>query len=493
MKQFSLPKITFWRVLGILLIAAGIYSAVYRFVYGLGAATNLSDDVPWGLWIGFDVLSGVGLAGGGFVLCAIVYLFNIQRFKPIVRPAVLTAFLGYIFVNCALILDLGKPLHIWHAMVMWNPHSVLFEVAWCVMLYTTVLALEFSPVVLEKFKFTGLLKVVKAITLPLVLVGVLLSTLHQSSLGSLFLIVPNKLHPFWYSPMLPVFFFLSALAVGAGMTIVESFLSARAFQRALETPLLRELARLMVVVLLVYATAKILDFGHRGVLSMVFNGSLAATLLWIELGLFIVVPVIILSIPRLARNQVGLFVGAVSVVLGFVMNRLNVSVTGMEASLRTGYFPSLMELSITAGLVALGFWIFALAVKYFPVFAEPHDAAAVQIPPALTSTAAPNGIINWPLLLRGSHFAEHRARIEAPYRCSATGLSSPTAQDYEEMIRVTEQMKAVLKQISAQISARDYLNTEARLDQFAAKVRSRIAIHTPKATPTAPAASLAAN
>ncbi len=224
------PKLTFWRTVLVLVLAAGFYSTVLRFVKGLGAATNLSDQFPWGLWVGFDVVCGVGLAAGGFTLAAIVYIFHAKRFYPVLRPSILTAFLGYSLVAVALLFDLGKPYNIWHPLVMWNPHSVMFEVAWCVTLYLTVLALEFSPVVFERFQLHRPLRVVKAVTIPLVIAGVLLSTLHQSSLGSLYLIVPEKLYPYWYSPLLPVFFFISAVSVGLAMVIFESNLSARAFR-----------------------------------------------------------------------------------------------------------------------------------------------------------------------------------------------------------------------------------------------------------------------
>ena len=173
----------------------------------MGASTALSDSFPWGLWIGFDILCGVALAAGGFTISACVYIFNIQRFKPIVRPTILTAFLGYLLVIIALLFDLGRPYRIWHPLVMWNPRSVMFEVGWCVTLYTTVLALEFSPMLLQHLKWEFPLKIVKSLMIPLVILGVILSTLHQSSLGSLYLIVPHKLHPFWYSSFLPVFFY----------------------------------------------------------------------------------------------------------------------------------------------------------------------------------------------------------------------------------------------------------------------------------------------
>ena len=165
------PKLTFWRTVLVLVLAAGFYSTVLRFVKGLGAATNLSDQFPWGLWVGFDVLCGVGLAAGGFTLAAIVYVFHLERFHPVLRPSILTAFLGYALVAVALLFDLGKPYNIWHPLVMWNPHSVMFEVAWCVTLYLTVLALEFSPAVFERFHLHTPLRIVKAMTIPLVIAG----------------------------------------------------------------------------------------------------------------------------------------------------------------------------------------------------------------------------------------------------------------------------------------------------------------------------------
>ncbi len=262
----KLPKFTFWRAVLLVILAAGFYSTLLRFTKGLGAATHLSDRFPWGLWIGFDVICGVGLAAGGFTLAATVYVFHLRRFHPILRPSILTAFLGYALVAVALLFDLGKPYNIWHPLVMWNPHSVMFEVAWCVMLYLTVLALEFSPAVFERFGMQKPLKLLKAITIPLVIVGVLLSTLHQSSLGSLFLIVPSKLHPYWYSPLLPLFFFISAVATGMAIVIFESNLSARAFGREIEMPLLASLGKAMAGVLIVYGILRLQDLWRRGAL-----------------------------------------------------------------------------------------------------------------------------------------------------------------------------------------------------------------------------------
>jgi Ni/Fe-hydrogenase subunit HybB-like protein len=363
-----LTHLTFWRAVLVVLLALGLYATYVRFTQGLGAATNLSDQFPWGLWIGFDILCGVGLAAGGFTLCAIVYIFNIKEFKPIVRPAVLTAFLGYLLVIFALMFDLGRPDRIWHALIMWNPNSVMFEVAWCVMLYTTVLALEFSPVLFEGLGWMKAVRVMRAITIPLVIIGVILSTLHQSSLGSLYLIVPEKLHPLWYSSLLPVFFFLSAIGVGCAMVIFESFMSSRAFKRQIEMPLLSQLGRVMVVILMIYTIIKIQDLLDRHALAAVFTTSLESVLYWVEMGFGVLLPMVLLAIPQVRLHKTGLFVSALMVVLGFVLNRMNVSITGMEGWAKVGYFPSWMEIAVTVMIVALGFAAFALAARYLPVF-----------------------------------------------------------------------------------------------------------------------------
>ncbi|MBI3950454.1 MAG: Ni/Fe-hydrogenase cytochrome b subunit [Acidobacteria bacterium] len=368
MAKLNIPKLTFWRGVLFIILASGLYSTFVRFSGGLGASTALSDRFPWGLWIGFDVLCGVALAAGGFTISAVVYIFHIERFKPIIRPTILTAFLGYSLVVVALMFDLGKPYNIWHPIIMWNPHSVMFEVAWCVMLYTTVLALEFSPMLFERLRMEKAVKTIHALTIPLVILGVILSMLHQSSLGSLFLIVPHKLHPLWYSPLLPVFFFISAVALGCAMTILESFLSFRVFRKRLELDLLADLGKVIVVVLAVYLVLKIQDLTGKGALGLAFESSYAGRMFLAEMLLGIITPIIMLAIPRIRTNDFGLFVSALMVVLGFIMNRLNVSITGIEAYSGVSYFPSWTEVSVTIMIVALGFVLFGLAVKYLPVF-----------------------------------------------------------------------------------------------------------------------------
>jgi Ni/Fe-hydrogenase subunit HybB-like protein len=378
-----LSKLTFWKLTAAFLILAGVYSTIIRFVKGLGASTHLSDNFPWGLWIGFDVLCGVGLAAGGFTLASIVYIFNIKKYEPIIRPTILTAFLGYLLVIIGLMFDLGRPLQIWHAIIMWNPRSVMFEVAWCVMLYTTVLALEFAPVVLERFKMTKTIGLLKKITMPVIILGVLLSTLHQSSLGSLYLIVPYKLYALWYSPLLPVFFWVSAIAVGCAMVIFESFLSARAFKRGLEMDLLSDVARIAVVMLGVYLMLKFMDLYNRHLLGLLFVRRNETYFYWIEIVFGVITPMILLASVRVRRNPTGLFAGSSMIVLGFILNRMNITITGFESYAGQHYFPSWMELSVTIAIVTGGFVAFSLATKYLNIFehgAEHQDVEAKVIP-----------------------------------------------------------------------------------------------------------------
>jgi Ni/Fe-hydrogenase subunit HybB-like protein len=370
----------FWTAIFAVLILLFLYVTVLRFARGLGATTNLSDAFPWGLWIGFDILCGVGLAAGAFTIMATVHLFNIHRFEPIVRPTVLTGFLGYVFVCLALLYDLGQPWRIWHAMVFWNPHSVMFEVAWCVMLYTTVLSLEFLPIVLERFRFERLLRIMHAISTPLVVAGVLLSTLHQSSLGTLYLVVPGKMHPLWYSPMLPVMFYLSAIGAGLGMVIVESQLSGRAFGRELEMDLLEPLGRAMVVMLGLFGVMRLQTLYHENALQYVLQSGYESRMFQLEFGLGVVLPIALLLWPRIRYSPRGLVTAAAFAVLGFIMHRLNVSVTGLERAAGVRYSPSWMEVVVSVGLVALGFAAFAAAVRWLPVFPESHHRAGAHGP-----------------------------------------------------------------------------------------------------------------
>lgn len=372
MKSKIASLFSFWRVVGSVIIISGIYYTYLRFTEGIGAVTNLSDTSPWGLWIGFDILCGVGLAAGGFTICAVTHIFNIERFKPLTRPAILTAFLGYLLVVFALMFDLGKPWNIWHAIIMWNPRSVMFEVAWCVMLYSTVLFLEFSPVIVERYKLTTLQKILKKIAIPIMIAGVLLSTLHQSSLGSLFLIVPQKMHPLWYSSLLPVYFYLTAISAGFAMVIFESYLSARAFGKELELPLLAECSLYSIGFLALYMVVKFTELIVTGNISYLFESSFLSFMFIAEITIGILVPGIILSRTKNRRNRTTLFTAVVMIIAGFLMNRMNVGVTSISVYTGNNYFPAPGEIAITLMIVVLGMMAFKFTVKNFPVFSGHH-------------------------------------------------------------------------------------------------------------------------
>ncbi len=371
-----LPRITVWRAIFAAILLSALYAAYLRVFYGLGGSTNLSDQFPWGLWIGFDILCGVGLAAGGFTLVAVVHIFNVERYKPILRPAILTAFLGYLLVVVALLFDLGRPDRLWHPLVMWNPHSVMFEVAWCVMLYTTVLFLEFLPVVFEKFGWHRPLAWIHNISVPLMIAGVLLSTLHQSSLGSLYLIVPEKMYPLWYSPTLPAMFYISAIGVGLAMTIFESWHSSRAFGRALELPLLASMGRVLAVLLSVYLWLRFLDLTRRGVLNLLWRNRSETWLFWLEIALM-AVPTVLLFLRSTRVRPGALYACAVMVVFGFIANRLNVGVTALESASGTHYVPKWSEVAVTLAIVASGFAIFRFAAQNFPIFEAQAEELAV--------------------------------------------------------------------------------------------------------------------
>lgn len=372
--MIAVRRPTLGRLLLWLLVLAGAATGVVRFIWGLGAVTNLNDHFPWGVWIGFDVMVGVALAAGAFTIAASVHLFHLERYRPLLRPSVLTGFLGYLMVIIALLVDLGRPWNIWHPVVMWNPRSPMFEVAWCVMLYTAVLALEFGQVVLERLRLWGLLRIARASIAPLVVAAVILSTLHQSSLGSLFLIARGKLHALWYTPLLPVLFFISAVAVGLAVATVEGVLAARTFRHRFDLPMFVGLSRGVLVILSIYLGLKVVDLVVRGAWPLLFAPSIERLMFAAEVGLGVVLPILLLSVNHFSRTATGLTVTSVFVVVGVVINRLNVAVTGMLASSGTTYIPAWTEILITVSIVAAGILTYLWVMEHLPIVTRQEAA-----------------------------------------------------------------------------------------------------------------------
>ena len=372
-------KMILWMIIGV-----GAAVGVARFLLGLGSTTNLSDNTPWGIWIGFDVMSGVALAAGGFVLTATVYIFKLEKFHSIVRPAVLTAFLGYIAVAFGLLFDLGLPWNIWHMIVFWNPHSPLFEVGWCVMLYLTVLLMEFFPVPAEEFSFlSNIRKVLIKLRLPLVIAGIALSTLHQSSLGSLFLIMPYNVHPLWYTPILPVIFFISAIGLGLMMVTFESLFTAWLYRRKPEVDLLEKIGSAARWVFMTYLVIRVSDLLIRGQLDQLGSGQWQVKMFWVELAMVAVIPTVMLSFRYVRTKAAGLMTVAITGVTGIVLNRINVGGLVHINRGETVYLPAWTEIAITAAVIAGASLVFLYMIERFNIWetrpTDP-DASPTQLP-----------------------------------------------------------------------------------------------------------------
>jgi len=370
----EIKMMTPFTLLLLFVIGLGMILVFYRLVNGLGAATNLNDDFPWGLWIGFDMLGGVAMAAGGFLIAGAVYLLNMKKYKPIVRPAVLTAFLGYLLAILALMLDLGQPHRIWHPAVMWQVHSVMWVVAMHVIFYTMTLAIEASPMLFEKLKWQNVVNLVNKIIVPIVLFGVMLSVLHQSSLGALYLIVPGKLSPLWNTSFLPYLFLSSAVMMGLSMVSLEAIASAKAFKHDMNWDIISGLARGCMIALVIYLVLKIYFLATGPGIGAAFTGSKTANMYLLEVVGGIVLPLVILAGGnKKSKSLNSLVLGHLLVIGGVLLNRINVSISGLygfQSVTGSSYWPSFIEIIITLALVALGIFIYKLTAKYLALFPE---------------------------------------------------------------------------------------------------------------------------
>jgi Ni/Fe-hydrogenase subunit HybB-like protein len=362
----------------ILLVAAGALASLVRFVFGLGVTTNLNDIYPWGLWISFDVVTAVPLAAGAFTLGAIVHCFHIKKLEPLVRPAIVTGFLGYSLVCAGLLLDLGQPHRGWHVMRYWNIHSPMFEVSMCVMAYTTVLFLEFLSPVCEKFGLHVPLRVLRWLEMPLVIAAAAISTLHQSSLGTFFLIAVDKLHNLWYNPLLPLLFWLSAICAGMSIIILEATASHKWMGQPNEGELLTTLAKILPWALGVYLATRVCSmvFLSHGVL---FDRPGLTFSFVLELGLGFVLPFLMLVRKQVRDDDRLRTVAAGLVIFGLVLNRFNVSMIGMMHPEQI-YLPSFIETLVTIGIIAAHVLFFVLVAKYFPIFEHHPETVDYSLP-----------------------------------------------------------------------------------------------------------------
>jgi Ni/Fe-hydrogenase subunit HybB-like protein len=358
------------------IIVIGIVITILRFTTGLGPVTHLSDDNPWGVWIGFDLLVGVALAAGGYVTSAAVYIFGLKKYHSAVRPAVLTGFIGYALVVLALHYDVGRPWRLpYPFLVQQGTTSLLFEVAACVALYLTVLFLEFVPAALEWLGLKKIRQLIVKLTLLLTVFGVVLSTLHQSSLGALFLIAPSKLHPLWYSSYLPVYFFISSIVAGLSMVIFESTLSHRYFGEKMDQAHLDEnlgvtlgFGKAAALVLAGYFIIKVMGIAADNHWRLL--GTPYGQWFLVELIGFVALPCFLYAVGVRNKDIKMIKWTAVWAVLGIVVNRLNVSLIAFNWQLPAGrkYFPHWMEIGISIFIVTVGIVVFRFIVTRMPIF-----------------------------------------------------------------------------------------------------------------------------
>lgn len=387
MKIPTVPKLTIWRVLVTLILGTGLYATLVRFAQGLEASTNLSDSYPWGLWVGLNTLCGVGLSAGGFAIAAAVYILGLERYRPVVRTAVLIAFLGYLSVVAGMLFELGLPWRIWHPIAMWNRSSVLFEVAWCVMLYTTVLALEFCPTVFERLGWRRLQAWHPRILIGLVVVGVLLSSLHQSFLGGLYLITKGKLYPLWYSPQLPALFFLSAIPAGLAVVLMALYLTARSLRAHFDLTIQRELSFVISLLLIVYALFRGIDLLSRGGWEYLWRARPETGWFWLEIALFVFFPLLLLTHSQVRTSPLGLYWISVLIVMGFMANRLNVAINALQASAGVTYVPKWTEFAISLAVVTAAVVAFHYATQYLQIFPREEQPAIALRRTARTAPA----------------------------------------------------------------------------------------------------------
>jgi Ni/Fe-hydrogenase subunit HybB-like protein len=387
-----LSKITLWRVIVALIFGAGLYATYARFALGFSKATNLTDPQPWGLWVGMGTLCGVGLSAGGFAIAAAVYLLGFERYRPVLRAAVLVSFLGYSTVIAGMMYELGLPWRIWHPMVMWNKTSMLFEISWCVMLYSTVLALEFSPALVEKIPWVRLrtfyLKWHHEVLIGLVMIGVVLSSLHQSFLGGLYLLTRGKLDPLWYSPYLPTLFYLSAIPAGLAVTIMAMYLSIRSLNAKVDPAILSETSRVIAPMLALYGMFRLVDLSKNGAFHGLWTWREETLSFGLEFALFVIAPLILLSREKVRNNPQSLYWTCALVVAGFMANRLNVSITGLQASSGVYYVPKWTEFAPTLMVLTAAVLAFRYAVIYLDILPKNKEKMPSQFRWTVTSAAA---------------------------------------------------------------------------------------------------------
>jgi Ni/Fe-hydrogenase subunit HybB-like protein len=366
-----------FNIISIPIITMGIALIIIRFAKGIGSITNLNQEVPWGLWIGFDVVTGVAFAGGAYVITFMVYILNIQKYKPIVRVTVLNGFLAYVFYAGALLLDLGKPWNVVNPIIgnSFGVSSVLFLVAWHFLLYMIAQLIEFSPAIAEWLGAKRARKILSWMTLGAVIFGITLSTLHQSGLGALYLMAKEKIHPLWYSEFIPILFFVSSIFAGLSMVIFEGSISQRVFSDQVSEEnhrrhdgIVHSLSKICAFTMMIYLFLQVVVFVHGK------HWQYTGTRMWnwylVEMVGFVIFPMILYFLSYRRRNITLVRISSVVTMLGIIINRLNVTVIAFKWDAPVHYVPSWQEIVVTLTVLSVEIWIFRWVIRRLPVLRE---------------------------------------------------------------------------------------------------------------------------
>jgi Ni/Fe-hydrogenase subunit HybB-like protein len=368
-------RLTGWDVFLLAITAIGVVLAIVRYVGGIASVANINNAYPWGWWVGYGIMTMIALGGVGFTITILVEILGGHRYHALLRPAVLMALLCYASAIVMLMVELGRPWMVWMIMISWAPTAALFEVGWCAFLYLNVLAFEFATVPVEQLGWGRALRIMKVIYIPIMLLGVTLSHLHQSSLGTLLTLIPHKINELWWSDQLPLIFLFSAMMAGPAMAILEHLAAARWLGFEPRMGMLAGLARIEAWLVGLFLAFQLGDLVARGRVDAMLSGTWFAVLFWIEIGLGLVLPLVLLMMPEVRASRGGLATACALVVGGLLLHRLNVAVTGLRVRHWESYVPALSEVGITLGITAGAVFVFGVLVRILPIHEElAHEA-----------------------------------------------------------------------------------------------------------------------
>jgi Ni/Fe-hydrogenase subunit HybB-like protein len=363
-------RLTLWVNLLIAIMAAAAVVAFVRFATGIGTIANINNAYPWGWWVGYGIMTMIAVGAVGFTMTALVEILGVHRYHSFLRPAVLMGLLCYASAITMLMVELGRPWKVWMVLVSWAPTSALYEVGWCAFLYLTVLALEFAQVPLEQAGWGRALRIVRLIYIPIMLLGVTLSHLHQSSLGTLMALIPHKINALWWSDNLPLLYLFSAMMAGPAMAILEHLAAARWLGFAPRMDLLAGLARIEAWLVGLFLGFQMGDLFYRGATDVMLSPSWFAVSFWVEIGLGLVLPFVLLLMPDVRESRRGLATACSLVIAGVLLHRLNVAVIGLRVRHWETYVPSLGEVAITLGITAAAIFAFGWLARILPIHEE---------------------------------------------------------------------------------------------------------------------------